>query len=236
MSGTRKNKKNSWEGETWIQTSILGLQPLFFSDSFHCNPVVSQRRLQHSRGIWSVRYLWQGVHFGQFRNGYYISTKRWWWWWWWGGGGGGRWFQRSDKRHVDTLKCSSKVASGQKLAGKGTEGAFIEVTPPVNCGDQISWFLFRKQLDNKSCEDLESVWLCKSWTLFFSVGFHLHPFSMFNRILVEMILFCLQSFIQNAETSKRLEEGDGRLGIPEWDNMVQLPKAVAGCKDRKEMG
>ena len=53
---------------------------------------------------------------------------------------------------------------------------------------------------------------------------------------MEMILFCLQSFFQNAETSKRLEEGDGRLGIPEWDNMVQLPKAVVGAKIGRKWG
>ena len=31
------------------------------------------------------------------------------------------------QRHIDTLKCSSKVAFGQKLAGKGTEEGSFEV-------------------------------------------------------------------------------------------------------------
>ena len=103
-----------------------------------------------------------------------------------------------------------------KLAGNGT------LIHGENCGDRISWFLFRKQHpNNKSCEDFpvsfDSVSLEHSSLVFFFPSSYI---SIFKRILVEMILFGLQSFFQDAEASKSLEEGDGRLGIPEWGQLT----------------
>ena len=146
-------------------------------------------------------------------------------------------FSRSDSKSRHITSNSRSCSSFRSCGGFGSQNWQVKGLK-VNYGDWISWFLLRKQHPTtKAVRIFQSVWFCKSWTLFFGVflsifiHFHFQPDPCGDDPVWSSEFFPRRWGLKKSGR-RRWPSRNPRVGTT---NMVQLPKAVAGCNSVRKL-